>query len=94
MLSLDEVKDFLRIDYTEDDILLSSFLLASENYILNATHSNADKGHELFKLAQRFLVAHWFENRNTVIVGSTTTSLDFALESLLLQISYTSSDAV
>lgn len=90
-LSLSEVKEFLRIeiDYTEEDTLLSSLLLASESYILNATHSKADKTSDLFKLAQRFLIGHWYENRE--VVGKADT-LAFSLQSILQQIMYTTSD--
>lgn len=94
MLTLQEVKEFLRIETTfeEEDLFLSSLLLASETFIINATHTNADKTTELFKLAQRFLILHWYENRNTVIIGVTSQQLDFALKDILLQISLTSSE--
>ncbi|SEM34895.1 uncharacterized phage protein (possible DNA packaging) [Mesobacillus persicus] len=92
MVSLQDVKDFLRIDYPDDDSFLTSLLMASETYLVNATHSNVNKEDELFGIAQRFLIAHWHENRNTVLIGQTSKSLEFALESILTQLSYTSSD--
>ncbi|MGD6992167.1 head-tail connector protein [Sutcliffiella horikoshii] len=92
-LTLAEVKDYLRIeqDFTEEDTLLSSLLLASETYILNATHKNADKTDELFKLSQLLLVGHWHENRE--VVGKAD-QLAFSLQSILQQIKYTTSDPV
>lgn len=93
-ITLDQVKEFLRMDHDEEDSLLSSYLVASERYIVNATHTNVDKRDELFGIAQRFLIAHWYENRNTVLVGQTSKSLEFALESILTQLKYTSSDAL
>jgi len=90
-LTLNEVKDYLRIeqDFTEEDTLLSSLLLASQNYILNATHKNADKTDELFKLSQMLLIGHWYENRE--VVGKAD-QLAFSLQSILQQIKYTTSE--
>lgn len=92
-LTLEEVKDFLRIeqDFTEEDTLLSSLLLASQNYILNATHKNADKTGELFKLSQMLLIGHWHTNRE--VVGKAD-QLAFSLQSILQQIKYTTSDPI
>ncbi|MBG9657091.1 head-tail connector protein [Cytobacillus firmus] len=88
-LSLTEAKEFLRIDHDLEDTSLSSLILASEKFILNATHQNADKTDELFKHAQRLLVGHWYESRE--VVGKAD-ALAFSLQSILIQISYTSSD--
>lgn len=87
-LALNEVKEFCKIEGAEEDTLLSSLLNASVHYILNATREDADRNSELFLLAQRFLVAHWYENRNTVVIGTVSKSLEFALESILTQIKY------
>lgn len=96
MLTLDEVKQFLRmdVDMSEDDAFLSSLIAASGIYITNATHPNADTSSELFKIAQRMLVLHWYENRNAVILGSISKNLEFALDSILYQIAAISGDAI
>jgi uncharacterized phage protein (predicted DNA packaging) len=88
MLTLQEAKEFLRVEHEDEDLLLSSLLMASEKYIINATRTDVDRNSDLFLLAQRFLVAHWFENRNTVVVGSVSKNLEFALESILTQLIY------
>lgn len=87
MLTLEQLKDFLRIDstFTEEDSFLSSLLLSTEKFIKNATAPEADTNSELFQLAQRLLSAHWYENRG--LTGKSE-QLPFHLESILLQIAY------
>lgn len=92
MLTLQEAKDFLRLEHDEEDAFVSSLLLAGSSYIKNATHSQVDETSELFKVALRMLILHWYENRNTVVIGKIPKSLEFALESILIQLAYTSGD--
>lgn len=91
MLTLDEVKTFLRIDadMSEDDAFLSSLIVVSNQFIINATHTNADTDSELFKLAQKMLILDWYENRG--MVGKAE-GLRFDMESILFQIKATTSD--
>ncbi|WP_069649643.1 head-tail connector protein [Caloranaerobacter ferrireducens] len=92
MLTLDEVKEFLRIDinFTDEDTLLNALIQASEGYIYNATGLNStditDTNQiELYKLAQKLLITHWYENRE--VVGKAD-KLAFSLDSILTQIQY------
>jgi uncharacterized phage protein (predicted DNA packaging) len=80
-----EVKTYLRIDGTEDDILLSSLILAAKEYIKNATGIEIDETKDLHKLAVSLLVAHWHENRE--VIGKAD-KLAFSLESILFQLQY------
>jgi uncharacterized phage protein (predicted DNA packaging) len=82
---LDEVKAYLRIDGTEDDILLGSLIAAAESYIKNATGIDVDESNDLHKLAVSLLVVHWYENRQTV---GNLNKIAFSLDSILMQIEY------
>jgi uncharacterized phage protein (predicted DNA packaging) len=92
-LTLEQVKEYLRIEHSEEDIFLSSLLLSSEKFIKNATTQNASKEDELFKVAQRMLILHWYEDRNAVLIGVTSKTLEYALEAIFFQLSYTTPDA-
>ena len=83
MLTLDDVKAFLRIDTSEDDAFLSSLMLVSDTWIKNATDQSADNTTEIYKLAQLILILKWYENREGT--GSTS-DVPYHLESLLVQI--------
>lgn len=90
MVTLQEIKDFLKIDHTDEDALLSAYLLSSEQFIVNSTHSNVDKTCELFGIAQRFLIAYWHENPTNVGKSSPNPFLDH----ILLQLKLTSTDVI
>ena len=65
MLQLDEVKEFLRIDHTEEDGYISVLLLLakemSENYMRTPLPELLP---ESVKQAMLLIVAHFYENRN------------------------------
>lgn len=83
-MTLEEVKSYLRIDYEEDDILLSSLIEISEEYIdscVGTAYKTHEKAIKLANLLQKKLIADMFENRGTEISNSTkdtivTTILD------------------
>lgn len=91
---LTEVKQYLRIDGTEEDSLLSSLIDAAQVYITNAIGFDAlvyADTYTLYTLAVCLLVAHWFENRE--VVGKAD-KLAYSLDSILFQLQYSGSDSL
>ena len=89
-MNLEELKLFLRVDVIEEDPLLQGLQLAAEEYLLNAgILKNYTK--ELYKLAIKLLVGHWFENRE--VVGKAD-KLAFSLDTMILQLKYTQVEVV
>lgn len=99
ILTLDEVKNYLRVDLDDDDALIQSFIVAAEVYLKNATgkeypekDSNDNKiGYELEKVYLNLLIAYWYENRsaaprNKSLNGTVPDEFTFATRSLLLQL--------
>lgn len=99
ILTLDEVKNYLRVDLDDDDALIQSFIVAAEAYLKNATgkeypekDSNDNKiGYELEKVYLNLLIAYWYENRsaaprNKSLNGTVPDEFTFATRSLLLQL--------
>ncbi|MDE3838656.1 DNA-packaging protein [Bacillus methanolicus] len=82
---LEEVKQYLRIDGSEEDSFLTSLILAAKEYIKNTTGIRVDETNDLHKLAVNLMVAHSYENRLPIGQGDT---LAFSLESILLQMRY------
>ena len=73
-MTLDEVKSYLRIDYEEDDIFLSSLIEVSEEYIdscVGTAYKTDEKAIKLANLLKKKLIADMFENRGTEISNST-----------------------
>lgn len=90
-MELNELKEYLRIDGEDEDITLSSLLLAAKSYIKNGTglEENMIKDNEtleLYKLCIKILVTHWFENRAIETTGPNFHKLSFSVDSILLQL--------
>ncbi|WP_139894505.1 head-tail connector protein [Bacillus cereus] len=90
VLTLEEAKKYLRVDGDEEDDLITSFVIAAEIYIKNATSKNVDLKSELAKLAARILIADWHENREAV---GKAEQLAFSLQSILVQLQYCGGDS-
>ena len=86
-MEIKEIKGYLRVDFEEDDILLQTLIYAAEEYLLNAGIKK-DYSKSLYKLAISLLVKHWYDNRDSVAIGSATKKLEFSLNSILVQLKY------
>jgi uncharacterized phage protein (predicted DNA packaging) len=83
---LEEVKEYLRIDGSGEDVFLTSLISAAEEYIHNATGVETYNHHNKFyTLAVCLLVTNWYENRDPI---GKADSLAFSLESILTQLKY------
>lgn len=86
---LDDVKGYLRIDFEDEDELITLLIESAKSYILNATGIVFDELNQLHKLCLMILVTHWYENREAV---GKTEKLSFSLSSILTQIEYKADD--
>lgn len=85
MTLLDELKQYLRIDWGDEDSFLSSLILVAQDYIQKATGKIYDETNPKHKLAVFLYCSHQYENRNPVVSINTKT-LEYSLQSLLFQI--------
>lgn len=67
MLTLDEIKLYLRVDGDDENLLITSLIGFSEEEIENSTGATFEKygGKETYKMAQRVIVADRYENRSS-----------------------------
>lgn len=86
-MELNEIKEYIRVDYDDDDLLLEELKGAAEEYLTNAG-INVNYKSRLYKLAIKMLVIHWYENRETVLIGSISKSLEYSLSAILKQLRY------
>lgn len=89
-MELEELKLFLKVDSEDEDVLVTSLQLAAEEYLANAGITK-DYLKELYKLAIKLLVGHWFENRE--VIGKAD-KLAFSLSSMIIQLRYTRIEVV
>ncbi|WP_270940886.1 head-tail connector protein [Romboutsia lituseburensis] len=80
------VKQFLKIeeDFCEDDDEIRLLILVAEEYLKNAG-CKTDRSNNLFVLAIKMLVGHWYENRE--ILGKAD-KLAYSLENIITQLIY------
>ncbi|MCI9078985.1 MAG: phage gp6-like head-tail connector protein [Lachnospiraceae bacterium] len=92
IITLQEIKEYARIDIDEDDQLLERFIVAAEEYLENATgkeypenDSNGNKiDYTLEKIYLQLLISYWYENR--AMAGKTGEAFNYMTKSLLLQL--------
>ena len=86
IVSLDEAKNWLRIDFIEDDALLTMLISAAEAYLENATGVEYDENNHLAKLFCMTLISDWYENRE--MIGKTSDQIRPIINSILMQLTY------
>lgn len=89
-MELTEIKQYLKVESNEEDMLLMSLQVAAEEYMSNSG-VNKDYTKELYKLAIKLLIGHWYDNR--VLVGKTD-KLAFSLDSIIFQLKYNQEEVV
>lgn len=70
MVKLEDVKEYIRVDYTEDDFLIQSFIESAEAYIDNCVGTSYKQYDDKLKLANLLLkkiVADLYDNRSMTL---------------------------
>lgn len=83
MLELEELKNYLRVDGSEDDAILTLLVSAADEYFADAGIPETAKTTSKYKLAVMLFVALNYENRDPAIEMN---KFSFSLESLILQL--------
>ena len=86
-MGLEEVKSYLRVDGYDDDTLILSLQTGAEIYLTNAGITK-DYTNDLYVLAVKLLLSHWYENRIIETSGAKFTKISFSLESIMFSIKY------
>jgi uncharacterized phage protein (predicted DNA packaging) len=86
IVTLEEAKNWLRVDFSDDDALITTLINAAEEYLKNATGVEFDENNHLAKLFCMTLIADWYENRE--MIGKATDQTRPIIQSILTQLSY------
>lgn len=86
-ITLEEVKEWLRVDGDEDNAIIFGLIMAAENYLKNATGKEFSEDNQLAKLFCFILITDWYENRDLTgsKIGEKIRSI---VQSMLLQLQY------
>lgn len=63
MLTLQEVKDYLRVDFNEDDALISSLMTAADEYLKSSVGVGYDNTSERAKTLSLIVISDLYDNR-------------------------------
>lgn len=86
IITLEETKGYLRVDGTEDDVLITSLIDAAETYLSNATGNTFDSTNSLAKIFCWVLITDWYENREHT--GRASDKVRPIVESMLAQLNH------
>lgn len=86
IVSLEETKEWLRIEHNDEDNTLLMLINAAETYLQNATGNTFDNTNNLAKLFCLVLVTDWYENRE--MVGKASEKVRQTVESMVAQLSH------
>lgn len=92
-MGLEELKLFLKIDDDEEILLIEGLQKSAEEYLNNAGIKK-DYTKELYKLAIKILVSHWYENRAVETIGKNVSKVAFGLDTILIQLKYSQGDVI
>lgn len=90
IISLEETKNFLQVDYEDDDVLISTLIETAEQYLFNATGIQYDSSNKLAVLYCKALIHDWYNTRGLAQDSSKNMNVlektRFTLQSILLQL--------
>lgn len=88
-LTVDFVKDYLKIDYNDDDNELQLYLVAAQSFVFNQLNVDLeviDSKPDII-IVTLMIISHFYENKAITISGTRTNNqqLDFIFEQIMLQ---------
>ena len=78
MITLKEAKNYLRVDYDEDDKLIQNLLSTSKQLVMDVGRMSEDDfsvNEDTVRTAMLFALGYLYENRNTADMKKLTLSL-------------------
>lgn len=78
MVTLQEAKNYLRVDHSEDDKLIQDLLLTTKKLCMDVGRMNEEKlseNEDTVRTAMLFALGYLYENRNTTDMKKLTLSL-------------------
>lgn len=88
ILTLEETKKYLKVDYDDEDEEIKDLIQASEIYLKQATGKEFDSTNPLAKLYCKCLVYEWFRYKGVMGDKTVSDKTKYTLQSIALQLKY------
>ncbi len=88
ILTLEETKAFLKVDYDDEDENIQSLIQGVELYLKNATGKEYSSSNPLAKLFCKVLVSDWYDNRGFMEDSKMSSKVRYTINSILTQLTY------
>lgn len=87
-MTVEEIKKYLRVDDDFDDEIIEALQKAAIKYIQSKTGKTYKEDDEVWNLAIKLMIAHWYENREIQAVSSKSNlvTIDHTADSLMSHI--------
>lgn len=89
-IDLPFVKEYMKVDYTEDDVLIQSLILAAQSFIQTKLGFKFKDEYpvtadipEEFTIACLMIIAHWYDQRQIQTPGMLGDEIAFAVSAIL-----------
>lgn len=90
-MELSMIKEYLKIDFDDDDRLLEMLLEAARKYLLDAIGYVPDETDERVKLILLVLISDWYEHREYIennVSQKMSQKVRYTVHSIILQLQY------
>ena len=90
-MELSVIKEYLKIDFDDDDRLLEMLLDAARKYLFDAVGYKPDETDERVKLLLLVLISDWYEHREYMETSNTqkiSQKVRYTVRSIMLQLQY------
>lgn len=95
-MELSVIKEYLKIDFDDDDRLLEMLLGAARRYVFDAVGYQPDESDERVKLLLLVLISDWYEHREYTDITLKTQNLSqkvrYTVRSIVLQLQYSEAE--
>lgn len=85
MVTLEEAKNYLRINFDNDDEFIKTLLKTSEQTVKEQTGVEYNDNDEIYKLAILLLTAHYYDKRES-FADKSANKVPYTLETLIQHI--------
>lgn len=92
ILTLEEVKEYIKVNHDEEDDLINELIEVAEDYLYGATGKHFSNTNKKAKLYCKVLVNEWYKDRSLTEASTknlnVTQKIRYTLQSILLQLKY------